>query len=143
MEAPRHWRTQAARYALLGSPCEACGSVACPPRRRCPQCNARTGEPRRLSGRGELYSYSTLLQGPDGFAEFAPYTVALVKLEEGPLVAAQLADVDRESLRIGLPVEMVTRRLRDDGPEGIVLYGYKFRPRVRNPGRDSGEAKNT
>ncbi len=28
-----------------------------------------------------------------------------------------------------MPVEMVTRRLRQDGDErGILIYGYKFRP---------------
>jgi uncharacterized OB-fold protein len=27
-----------------------------------------------------------------------------------------------------MPVEMVTRRLRTDGDEGVIQYGYKFRP---------------
>jgi uncharacterized OB-fold protein len=63
-----------------------------------------------------------------GFAEFAPYVVALVKLEEGPLIAAQLTDVNEGEAAIGLPVEMCTRRLCDDGQKGIVVYGYKFRP---------------
>lgn len=130
MELPRHWRTQSARYALLGVRCERCGTIACPPRPRCPECDGRTGEPRRLSGRGHVYSYSRILQGPEGFADAVPYLVAMVRLEEGPLVVAQLADVEPEQVSIGMPVEMVTRRLRDDGPEGVVLYGYKFRPRL-------------
>ena len=29
---------------------------------------------------------------------------------------------------IGMPVEMVTRRLRVQGDEGTISYGYKFRP---------------
>jgi hypothetical protein len=81
-----------------------------------------------LSGRGEVYSYSTVFAGPNGFAEGAPYVVALVQLEEGPLVAAQLADVGDGEVTIGMPVEMITRRLAEDGPKGIVVYGYKFRP---------------
>jgi hypothetical protein len=28
-------------------------------------------------------------------------------------------------------VEMVTRKLREDGPQGIITYGYKFRPRLQ------------
>jgi uncharacterized OB-fold protein len=136
MEAPRHWRTQAARYALTGVVCQKCGAIACPPRTLCLECNGRTSDPYRLSGLGEVYSYTTLLQGPDGFADLAPYTVALVRLLEGPLVAAQLTDVEPAELRIGLPVEMVTRRLRDDDPDGIVLYGYKFRPFLLD-GRES------
>jgi hypothetical protein len=31
-----------------------------------------------------------------------------------------------------MPVEMVTRKLRNDGDErGLIVYGYKFRPRLR------------
>jgi uncharacterized OB-fold protein len=29
---------------------------------------------------------------------------------------------------IGMRVEMVTRKLREDGDEGQIIYGYKFRP---------------
>jgi hypothetical protein len=54
--------------------------------------------------------------------------VALVRLAEGPLVAAQLTDVEGEKIEIGMPVEMVTRRVRDDGDKGTIVYGYKFRP---------------
>jgi uncharacterized OB-fold protein len=33
-------------------------------------------------------------------------------------------------LEIGMPVEMVARRLRSDGDRGMLGYGYKFRPVV-------------
>jgi uncharacterized OB-fold protein len=59
-----------------------------------------------------------------------PYTVALIKLEEGPLITAQLTDVANDEVEIGLPVEMVTRKLRTQGEEGLIIYGYKFRPRL-------------
>jgi len=65
---------------------------------------------------------------PLDFRHYRPYTVALVKLEEGPVITAQLTDVDPEDIKIGMPVEMVTRRLREEGDEGLILYGYKFRP---------------
>lgn len=65
-----------------------------------------------------------------GFEHNAPYMVALVKLEEGPLVTAQLTDMDFNEVSIGMPVEMVTRKLRTDGEEGMIVYGYKFRPAV-------------
>jgi uncharacterized OB-fold protein len=65
---------------------------------------------------------------PTGYETQAPYAIALVKLAEGPLVTAQLTDVDAAEIKIGMPVEMVTRRLRTDGEEGVIQYGYKFRP---------------
>ncbi len=85
-------------------------------------------EEQAMSGLGEIYSYSTMYNVPVGYEEQKPYTVALVRLAEGPLVTAQLTDVDPEDVTIGLPVEMVTRRLREEGAEGQIIYGYKFRP---------------
>jgi uncharacterized OB-fold protein len=84
-----------------------------------------------------VYSYSTVYDPPEGFAAQAPYTVALVRLEEGPLVTAQLTDVDGGDVEIGMPVEMVTRRQRADGEEGIISYGYKFRPLLSPAGAGS------
>ncbi|MCE7986954.1 MAG: Zn-ribbon domain-containing OB-fold protein [Caldilinea sp. CFX5] len=83
---------------------------------------------RNLSGRGEVYSYTLMYNVPQGFEEQKPYVVALVKLAEGPMVTAQLTDVDHNAVTIGMPVEMVTRKLREDGAEGQIIYGYKFRP---------------
>ena len=31
----------------------------------------------------------------------------------------------------GLPVEVVIRRVGDAEPDGLLAYGYKFRPRLR------------
>ena len=82
-----------------------------------------------MSGRGTVYSYTTVFDPPAGFEAYAPYPVALVKLDEGPMVTAQLTDVGADDVRIGMPVEMVTRKLSEQGDEGIIQYSYKFRPR--------------
>jgi uncharacterized OB-fold protein len=71
-----------------------------------------------------------MLNGPSGFEEYTPYVVALIQLEEGPVLTAQMTDVEPEDVFIGMPVEMVTRKLRTDaGDIGTILYSYKFRPR--------------
>ncbi len=131
MNVPQNWRLNQQRYRLVGEICEHCGKRIFPPRDVCPECEAPAKTPLQFSGRGEVYSYSTVYNSPRGFEEFAPYTVALVRLEEGPMVAAQLTDVDADQVRIGMPVEMVTRRVQSNGEEGAIVYGYKFRPVVR------------
>ncbi|MGL4648537.1 MAG: Zn-ribbon domain-containing OB-fold protein [Caldilineaceae bacterium] len=83
---------------------------------------------RTLSGRGEIYSFGTMFNVPRGFEEQRPYTIAIIRLDDGPMVTAQLTDVDAADVHIGLRVEMVTRKLREDGDEGQIVYGYKFRP---------------
>jgi hypothetical protein len=44
------------------------------------------------------------------------------------MVTAQLTDLGEQPVAIGMPVEMVTRKLRQDGERGMLVYGYKFRP---------------
>lgn len=129
MEIPRHWRLKHQRYQLVGEVCPHCEAKIFPPRDVCPECGDEAKTLYTFSGRGEVYSYTTVYDAPAGFEEQAPYTVALVKLEEGPLVTAQLTDTSEAEVQIGTPVEMVTRRLRSDGDErGMLVYGYKFRP---------------
>jgi len=129
MEIPRHWRLRKQRYGLVGEVCPHCEAKLFPPRDVCPECGQEAKTLYSFSGRGEVYSYTTVYEPPAGYEESAPYTVALVKLEEGPLVTAQLTDLDEGRVEIGTPVEMVTRRLRSDGDErGLLVYGYKFRP---------------
>jgi uncharacterized protein len=129
MEIARHWRLKEQRYNLVGTTCLQCGERSFPPREVCPKCGNATTEKFAFSGKGEVYSFTTIYEAPAGFEENAPLTVALVRLSEGPLVTAQLTDLGADQPEIGMPVEMVTRRLRSDGDErGMLIYGYKFRP---------------
>ncbi|HEY60660.1 MAG TPA: Zn-ribbon domain-containing OB-fold protein [Anaerolineae bacterium] len=129
MEVPRHWRLRKQRYALVGETCPHCGARIFPARDVCPQCGGEAKESFKFSGKGKVFSFTRMHSVPAGFERNAPYTVALVKLEEGPVVTAQLTDLDEKGVKIGTPVEMVTRRIREDGDErGMLIYSYKFRP---------------
>jgi uncharacterized OB-fold protein len=130
MEISRHWRLQQQRYGLVGEVCPHCEEKIFPPRDVCPNCAQEAKTPYVFSGKGEVFSYTTVYDPPEGYEGNAPYTVALIQLEEGPLVTAQLTDVDNGKVEIGVPVEMVTRKLREDGERGMLVYGYKFRPEI-------------
>ncbi len=77
-------------------------------------------------GTGEVYSYTIVQEAPAGYEDQAPYVLALVKLDEGQMITAQITDID-ELPTIGDRVEMVTRKLTSEGERGIIVYGYKFR----------------
>jgi len=130
MQVSKHWRLKQQRYALVGEVCPHCQGKIFPPRDICPVCGEDARALYSFSGRGEVYSFTTVNQAPAGYEENAPYTVALVQLEEGPMVTAQLTDLDDNPVQIGMPVEMVTRKLRSDGERGMLVYGYKFRPKL-------------
>ena len=106
MEVSSHWRIKKQRYALLGEVCPHCHEKIFPPRDICPDCGEEARALFHFSGKGSVYSYTTLNDAPAGFQEQAPYTVALVQLEEGPMVTAQLTDLGDQPAEIGMPVEM-------------------------------------
>lgn len=124
----KHWRQKGAYYRLEGQKNRSTGEVRFPSRPATLHESPEDWEPFNLSGKGEIYSFSVIRQAPAGYDEDAPYPVALIRLEEGPMVTAQLTDCGEDDLSIGQPVEMVTRMLKDTGKDSVLVYGYKFRP---------------
>jgi uncharacterized OB-fold protein len=128
MELPRFHRLRSAFYRLEGSVCRGCGARHFPARRVCPGCRSQEQGTHRFSGRGVLWSVTRLSQAPRGHASLAPYAVGMVRLEEGPMVTAQIVEDGRGIPKPGCAVEMVTRKVRDAQEHGLIVYGYKFRP---------------
>jgi hypothetical protein len=128
LQLPRDWRLRRERYQLVGGRCPECGRLHFPNRPVCRQCGKEGPEPYRFDGKGEVYSHATMYKAPIGFEQDIPYVVALVRLEEGPLVTAQITDIEPSEVSIGMPVEVVVRQWRQHGKDGPIVYGYKFRP---------------
>lgn len=124
-----HWRRYKERYMLLGTKCETCGNIFFPLRSVCPNCR-RDGKPSplALSGKGQVYTFTVIRVASEGFETFTPYVVGLIQLEEGPKVTSQIVDCRPEEVYIGMGVEACFRKLRDQGKDGIICYGFKFRP---------------
>ena len=127
MQVARHWRHFREKYMLIGGKCEN-GHLMFPKRDVCPVCSSRNVEEYRFSGRGKVLSWTIVRNPPSGLEYYKPYPLALVQLEEGPVVLAQLTDVDPEDIDFDMEVEMVTRKVREFDEDGIILYAYKFRP---------------
>jgi len=129
MQVSRHWRHFREKYKLVGGKCEN-GHLMFPKRDVCPVCGSRNVEEYEFSGKGKVLSWTIVRNPPSGFEYYKPYPLALVQLEEGPVVLAQLTDVDFDEIDFGMEVEMVTRKVREFDEDGIILYAYKFRPRM-------------
>ena len=80
-----------------------------------------------FSGKGKIYTYSVIRSASDDFKKSAPYAVAVIELEEGAKLTSQLVDCDVDNIEIGDDVEMVFRKIREDGEDGVISYGYKFK----------------
>lgn len=129
MAVPRFWREIPNRYNLIGTKCGNCETVFFPPRYVCPKCR-RIGklEPYQLKGKGKIVSYTVVHVPPNGFEIQTPYVIAIVELEEGPRVTGQITDCNPEDVKIGDEVEIAFRHMGEEGKDGIIYYGYKFKP---------------
>lgn len=120
------------RYRLEEPRCKSCGTLNVPSRMVCLECGRGDFQWEKLSGRGRVFTYTVIARGgaPTEFDDQQTMTgaivVAIVELEEGAKVVAQLTDCCPEEVDVGTPVRAVLRRLYDQ--EGVVRYGYKFVP---------------
>ena len=116
------WRLKKNRYNLIGAKCNGCGVVHFPPRAFCLNCGKDEGMGEHmLAGSGTIESFTKIRVAPDGFE--SPYNIALIRLDEGPLITAQVVD---EEIGIGGCVKVVFRKIFEDGRDGIIHYGFKF-----------------
>jgi len=126
---PMLWRRIKHLYNLVGRLCRNCGTKYFPPIPLCPKCRRKSDlVDFQFSGLGKVYSYTIVRDAPSGFKDLAPYVLALIRLDEGPLVLSQIVDVNPEDVRIGMSVQVVFRRIGDVGRTGVLRYSYKFKP---------------
>jgi scaffold protein (connect acetoacetyl-CoA thiolase and HMG-CoA synthase) len=131
MATARFWRENPSRYNLKAVRCNNCGRVFFPPRGVCSVCHRKSigkMECLNLKGEGEVFSFTVVHEAPSQFEILKPYVVVMVKMDEGVMLTSQLTDSDPKGVKIGMRVKATLRRLGEDGPSGVIYYGYKFMP---------------
>lgn len=79
----------------------------------------------RLSGKGTILSYTIIHVSANQFKMLSPYAVAIIETDEGARITAMITDTNFEDLKIGARVELVFRKIMEEGDSGIINYGYK------------------
>jgi uncharacterized protein len=116
------------RPYLVGSKCNECGNVTFPKRSVCPRCvKPGTMEEYHIYGKGKLNTFSIVNAALPGFK--APSIQAYVDLADGPRIWSLITGIDPDdtSLRIGMELELVVEKVRNDA-QGNELMSYQFRP---------------
>ncbi len=98
---------------LLIQRCTSCGTLRHPPRPACATCRSFEWEAVESSGRGTIYSY-VVNHYPKVPAFDYPLVVALVELEEGTRLVANVEGITPETVAIGMPVEAGFEAFDDD-----------------------------
>jgi len=101
--------------------CLACGKAHWYPRLYCPHCGSDELEWIACSGRGVIHTFTVVRQsGHKFFKGKVPYVLAMIALDEGPLLMSNVIDCDVDDVTVDAPVTVVFEKLGDD--VGIPLF---------------------
>ena len=127
----RIWRYKTSRYRIEVSKCNRCGTLHYPPRIVCNKCGSRELSRITLNEEGKVITYTLIYTVPEGFRDQAPIPLAIIELKSGLRILAPLTDIDPNEVKLGMVVEPTLRRLTDDVEGGLIKYGFKFRPPIK------------
>jgi uncharacterized OB-fold protein len=95
--------------------CTKCKDAHYPGTPVCPNCLSSDQRWEAVSGRGQLLSWATFHRAYwKGFEPDLPFTVGLIRLDEGPLFVCTLVEFEADKLRLDLPVEAVFEKVTDE-----------------------------
>ena len=110
LAAVPYWRA-AAEGRLALQRCNRCEAVIHYPREWCPSCWSTELSWFDATGRAELVTFSIVHQAPSpAFAADVPYVLAVVRLEEGPQMMANVTTSDLDAVRVGMKLRVVFER---------------------------------
>lgn len=112
--------------------CRSCSHTWHPPSPACCACGSVEFDWQDASGVAHVHSYIIVRESFDPtFDDRLPLVVALIRLEEGPLVISNILDCDPEQVFVEMPVELDWEPISDE----IVLPQFKPRKDPPPPGR--------
>jgi len=113
-DSESYW--EACQAECLSTPlCEDCGHRWLPPSKLCPVCLSENVLLAPVSGRARLYSWVVVhrSQHPALHGE-PPFNVAIVELEEGPLLHTRIEGVEEKDFWIGMPLQVSYDHVDDE-----------------------------
>lgn len=109
--------------------CTQCSEDVFYPRALCPRCWSEDLEPRTASGLGTVHSFTVQRRpGTPAFRDQVPYVVALVDLDEGVRVLADVTDCPVDEVHVGMAV----RIWFDDVTDEVTLPRFRRAPQEEN-----------
>jgi len=116
------------RHELLIQQCGDCGAKIFYPKLFCPECLSSNLGWIQASGKGKVYTFTTVYgYQPGEFTQDVPYVVAVIRLEEGVQMMANIVGCRPEELKCDMDVQVIF----EDVTEDISLP--RFKPVVKKP----------
>ena len=112
---------------LVAQECRSCGALFLDRRNACASCGGLEFAGRQLSGDGTLRAFTIVHRATPDVT--VPYVSAIVDLDGGGVVKANLIDVEPapEHVQLGMRVTLTTFGVGTDS-EGVEAVGFGYRP---------------
>ena len=99
---------------LVVQHCRTCNHLQMYPRVRCITCGSTDLDFEPASGDGHLYTFTTVVKyAPSAFANDVPYTLAIIRLAEGPQMLSRVVTESPDDLSCGARVRFVPITVND------------------------------
>jgi len=86
-----------------------------------------------VNEKARLITWTVIYSAMEGFEERRPVVIGIVEtLNSRAKIMAPLTDVLPDELKIGMLMEPVIRRIREEGDAGLIYYGIAYRPALVN-----------
>lgn len=131
-----HWLSE---HKVMGCRNRTSGKFYFPPRPMCTTSYTDDMEWEEISGKGEIIAFTVITVAPThmieaGYSRDNPYCAAIVRLQEGPAISAQIVGLDLsmpwQDIKIGTPVKAVFLERGDppergEGPAKRIYLGFE------------------
>jgi len=112
---------------LVANACKQCGALYFDRRTACAKCGKREFGKKKLGTEGSLRAFTIVHRAAPGIP--APYVSAIVDLEGGGVVKANVVDTEAnpDNIKLGMPVRLTTFSVGTDD-EGTDAVAFGFAP---------------
>jgi 3-hydroxy-3-methylglutaryl CoA synthase len=129
MFVPVLWRARSEILSLHGSKCRECGELQFPKQRVCAYCGSKDSfeEVGFSDKNGCVFTYTIDNMAP---TVKPPIVRCVIDLDGGGRMVCLMEDCEPNKVAIGMPVELIFRKLLDVGNAGLHSYFWKCKPLI-------------
>jgi len=110
------------KHELRLQKCTKCQFIRFPASPLCPECHSNDHTWQRVKGTGSVFSWVVFHKCYfPSFAKNVPYNVAMIQLDEGPIVIANIINIENSAIKRGLRVEVMF----DDIDDTLTIPRFK------------------
>jgi uncharacterized protein len=107
---------------IMTTRCKRCGKVFFPPKVDCPKCLTSEVEWLEIKSPGTLRTYTTVVYGPTGFENDAPYTLGIAEFSEGVKILGRISKaIPTDEIKVGMKIQLTPVKLAS----GNFIYEMK------------------